>query len=82
MINDNLKQKILPHLKRRLYKRTKEEIEWMFGEAYETTEDGITYVTIRPPADTTLGGFQFNKLTGAFHTVVNWRDIRRYGKRL
>lgn len=82
MIDAKLKDKILPHLKKQMAKEDYRYIDGMFDEVYETHKKGRTYVTLKPPINSNLGGFQFNKLTGTFHNIVNWRQIRRVGRRL
>ena len=82
MITPQLKEKIEPHLKRQLALEDYQYIDDMFSEAYETHKKGVAYITIKPPMNSSLGGFQFDKLTGAFHTIVNWREMRRIGRRL
>lgn len=78
MINEYLKNMIIPNLKMHLLKSDWKYINEMFSEVYWTNYDGIERVTLKPIYPDTPAP-QFSALNGAYLELTDWDYIKQKG---
>lgn len=82
MINNELKEKIIPNLKIHLQRNDWKYVEMMFSEVYYTYFEGLGRVTLMPHPNAGDIAMQFSSLTGSFIEITSWDYIKTVGKKL
>ena len=80
MIDDRLKELILPNLQMHLEKQDWKYIDEMFSEVYLTDHDGIERVTLKPHPEASTIAMQFATLNGQFIEITDWDYIKSKGR--
>ena len=86
MIDNELKELILPQLKLHLDEAHWNEIEMMFEEVYVTHSEGQNIICLHPGTDQGEGysgiSLMFTELTGAYYDMGQWEYIKKVGRKL
>ncbi|WP_455644822.1 hypothetical protein [Methanosphaera sp.] len=77
MIDNELKNLIIPNLKIHLPEDQWDNIEVMFSECYVTIEEGVKVVTLTPLQEGLA--LQFDFITGTFFDICDWNDVKTRG---
>ena len=82
MIDEKIKDMILPYLKLYLDKQDWKYIEDMFSETYLMKEDGMDIITLKPTPHSTETAIQFSAINGAYTGIDSWEEVKQRGKKL
>lgn len=82
MINEKLKNLMIPYIKMDLPKQYYNMIDVLLEEAYYyKTKEGINTVAIRSPIVTYMC-FLYSTLNGAFVDMESWEYVIQHGKKI
>ncbi len=82
MIDEKIKEMIMPYLKIHLDKQDWKYIEDMFSEVYLVKENGMDIITLKPTPRSGETAIQFSAINGAYVSINYWEDVKKRGKKL
>lgn len=82
MIDEKIREMIMPYLKICLDKQDWKYIDDMFSEAYLMKEDGQDIITLKPHPRSGDIAIQFSAINGAYVSIDYWEEVKQRGKKL
>ena len=82
MIDKKLRDKILPNMLIHMDKDDYQYADYMLGECYLDTFEGMEVVAVRPIPKNDILTLYFHTLTGSCVGLANWDEVKERGKRL